>query len=176
MKADNNDSDILGFFAEDRYFIKQLAKAVRDLVGRPATTPEQMHHLAKLLFALNRLPRRTSGLSIELTIGQRHKNGEGDHLRLTLDDSCLSLARDVYVIIDPSVGGDSAGETVFEVEEQSRELVEPTELMDWVEAFRARVADSGNELGISDAGNGLPFEWGTEGRDEDWEHLDSDYA
>ncbi len=176
MSDENEKPDLLGFFAEDHHFIKELAKAVRDLIGRPATTPEQIHHLAKLLFALNRLPRRTSGLCIELTLGQRHPNGESDHLQLTLDESLFQLGKHLYIITDPTVGGDSTGETVFEVEGQSRELVEPTALMDWVEAFRSRVEHSENELEISDADDSSEFDWEAESSHADWDSLESDYA
>ncbi len=175
MSKESEKLDLLGFFAEDHHFIKELAKAVRDLIGRPATTPEQIHHLAKLLFALERLPRRTPRLCIELTLGQRHANNESDHLRLTLDDTRFCLGKDRYIIIDPSVGGDSAGETIFEVEGQSRELVGPTALMDWVEAFCGRVVDSENELEISDA-DGSEFDWEAGRADADWDDLKSDYA
>ena len=176
MSDENEKPDLLGFFAEDHRFIKELAKAVRDLIGRPTTTPEQMHHLARLLFALNRLPRPTSGLCIELTLGQRHENDESDHLCLTLDDSRFCLAKVLYIVIDPSVGGDTAAETIFEVEGQSRELVEPSALMGWVEAFRGRIEDPVNELEISDAAESSEFDWEAESSDADWDNLESDYA
>ena len=175
MSDDTAPPDLLGFYMEDHHFLMELASAVRDLMGRPATTPEQIHHLAKLLFALNRLPRRTSGLCIELTLGQRHENGESNHLALTLDDSQFRLEKNLYVILDPAVGGDSSGETVFEVDGQSREQVEPTALMDWVEEFRGRIEDSENRLEISDAAASSKFNWEAESCDADWDKLESDY-
>jgi hypothetical protein len=176
MSGENENSELLGFFAEDRHFIKELASAVRDLIGRPATTPGQIHHLAKLLFALNRLPRPTSGLCLELSLGDSHENGESNHLHLTLDDTTFQLDKTLYIIVDPAVGGDSSSEIYFAVEGRAREITHMTALMDWVEEFRSRVADSESELEISDAADRSAFNWEAESSDADWDKAESDYV
>ena len=71
---DDEKDELLGFYAEDRHFLPDLNKGIHMLICRSDTSPEQIHHLAKLLLALNRFPRPTKGLSLELTIGLEHAN------------------------------------------------------------------------------------------------------
>ena len=176
MSEENEQPELLGFFAEDGHFIQALAGAVRHLIARPATTPEQIYHLAKLLFALNRLPRATSGFCIELALGQRHENGESNHLCLTIDNTLFRLEKTCYIILDAAVGGDTTAEVLFEVEGQSRDIIEPTALMDWVEEFSRRVAAPEHDLEISDAEDTSEIDWEAKANDEDWGTLESDYA
>ena len=170
-------AELLGFCTEDRHFLLELQKVVRALISRKTTTAEQIYHLAKLLFALERFPRPTRGIALEFTLGRRHKNGESDHLVLTLDATSFQLETSTWIIPDPAVGGDSAGETVFAVETGGyREILHPTALMDWVEDLRQRAEDPQQELEISDSEDSSEIDWETEASDADWENLESDYA
>lgn len=173
---DEDNLDLFGFFVEDRHFLQDLKKAVRKLIRRSTTTPEQIYHLAKLLLALDRFPRPTPGMVLELSLGITHANGEKTYQDLNLDETSFRVGNGAWIIIDPAAGGDSSCDTILEVEVGGyRELMHPTAFAEWVEAFSARVDDPKQSLDISDSEAGSEIDWDAERDDADWGRLDSDY-
>ncbi len=177
LEEEDPREDLLGFYMEDRHFLKELRKDVQKLIEREDTTQEQIHHLAKLLLAIDRFPRPTKGVALEMSVGVEHANGEKSFQDLYLDDHSFRVGNGAWVIVDESIGGDSTGETILEVEVGgNRELLHPTAFADWVDAFGDRVKDSNQRLEISDLGDGSEIDWDVEGDESDWEKLGSDYA
>jgi hypothetical protein len=173
---DDAKEKLLGFYGEDRHFLLELKRAIRKLIHRSDTTPEQIYHLAKLLLALDRLPRPTRGLALELSLGLEHANGEKSCQDLYVDETSFRVGNSAWIITDPAVGGDSRSDTILDVEIGGyRELLHPTAFADWVAEFARRVADSDQKLGISDLKSGSEIDWQAEADESDWEKLGSDY-
>jgi hypothetical protein len=174
---DDTKDAFLGFLVEDRHPLLVFKEAVRKLVGRTTSTPEQIYHLAKLLLALDRFPRPTTGFTLELSLGQDDANGEMSCQELHMNESSFRVGRVAWIIIDPSMGGDSKSDNVLEVEVGGyRELLHPTAFSDWAEEFALRVDDPNQTLEISDLESESEIDWDAERDDSDWEKLGSDNA
>jgi hypothetical protein len=174
-----NTPKLFGLFGEDSLVVDRLRASVRTLIKRAQTTPEQIFNLAKLLYALERLPLPTEGIGIELSLSMHHANGERTCQEITLDGSSFRLSTGAWIIIEPSIGGDSEGETVFEVEIGGfREVAEPAPMvvMDWLDAFDQRVGDLDQKLQISDSADSSCIDWDAESGEAYWDNLDSDYV
>jgi hypothetical protein len=173
---DKVSPELFGLFAEDKVIVDRLLDSVRRLIKRDGTTPEQVFHLAKLLHALQRLPLPTEGVAIELSLGMNHENGERDSQGVNLGETSLSLSTTRYVIICPSIGGDSECEDVFQVEVGGfRNVVDSMAVDEWLDAFDRRVT-ADQELEISDNSDSSGIDWGAESGEAYWDRLDSEYT
>jgi hypothetical protein len=70
---ENGDNDTLenalfAFTIDDGYYIEQVTKAVRGLLKRPGLTPRQIVSIGRALHGLERLPLRTPGLDIQISL------------------------------------------------------------------------------------------------------------
>ena len=69
----NGDHEILekalfAFDLDDGYYIEQVAKVINSLLERSDLTPEQAAGIKRALYGLGRLPLRTPGLYIEISL------------------------------------------------------------------------------------------------------------
>jgi hypothetical protein len=163
-----------GFLIEDRGLVIELAKIVRSLLQRPDITSELISHIGKLLFAMERLPLPTPGISIDLTMTYRF-NDESSFISLFMDDTEFRLSRGGYVY-DPAVGGDSYSENVFEVEVGDfRSSVELSEVSDWLDEFKRRALDKEQEIEVEFSGDDSQIPWDEELEADYWDNLNSEY-
>jgi hypothetical protein len=177
QEEEDPSEELLGFYMEDRHYLRELRSAVQKLIEREDTTPQQIHHLAKLLLAIDGFPRPTKGVALEMSLGIEHANGEKSYQDLYVDDRSFRVGNGAWLIVDESIGGDSTSETILEVEVGGyRDLLHPTAFADWVEGFSARVADAEQQLEISDNGDGSEVDWNAKAEESDWEKLGSDYV
>lgn len=166
-----------GLFAEDSLIVERLIKSVQALIKRNGTTAEQIFHLAKLLHALRRLPLPTDGICIELSVGIRHENNERSSQDILLDSQEFRLSNHAYIIIDPKVGGDSEGRTIFEAQVggfREAEEPHPMAVMDWLDNLDQRI-EADETLDISDSEDSAGIDWDAETGEKYWEGLDSEY-
>jgi hypothetical protein len=171
--------ELFGLFAEDKLIVEQLSNSVRRLLKRDGTTPEQTFHLAKLLHGFERLALATKGICIELSLGIRHENDEVKCQEITLDDSSFRLSTGAWIIVDPSIGGDSQDENVFEVQVGGfREMAKPAPMvvMDWLDAFDGRASGADQELRVSDSADSSEIDWEAESGKTHWDNPASDYT
>ena len=169
--------ELFGLFTEDSLIVERLIKSVQVLIKRQGTTPEQIFHLAKLLHALKRLPLPTDGICIEMSVGIRHQNNESSSQDILLGNREFRLSNSAYIIIDPRIGGDSEGHTIFDAEVGGyREAAEPYPMtvMDWLDVFDQRI-EADETLDILDFGDSAGIDWHAETGEKYWEGLDSEY-
>lgn len=174
-----DEPELFGLFGEDSLVVERLIKSVQALIKRNGTTPEQIFHLAKLLHALKRLPLRTGGIGIELSLGIRHANDEVSCQEINLDDQSFRLSNCAWIIVDPAAGGDARSETIFEVEYDGfREVAEPNPMvvMDWLDAFDQRIGEADQELQIHDSEDSSQIDWDAESGEDYWDRLKSEYT
>ena len=89
----------------ERPVIEQVIQAVRALFRRDDITAEQIHHLAVLLFGLERLPTATPGIDVTLILSSRGETEMSYH-SIDLDGETFSLSTGGSVY-DPNIGSDS---------------------------------------------------------------------
>jgi hypothetical protein len=170
---------IFGMFCEDKIIADRLLASVRSLIRREGVTAEQIYHLAKLLFAFGRLPLATQGIGIEVSLCTHHANGERSCQDIFVDGTSFRLGNSRYIIIDPSVGGDSEGETIYEVEVGGfRDMAGPSPMvvMDWLDAFDQRIREPHEKLEICDVEDSSALDWDGEHGQDYWDGLRSDYG
>jgi hypothetical protein len=104
--------DLFPFLREEESLIDALIGSIR--MTLPSLDPADLRQMATVLYALQRLPYRTPGISIDLAKSQRI--GEDFcyvSVEITDDTFRLSKGGSVYT---PGVGGDTYSETLFHVE------------------------------------------------------------
>jgi hypothetical protein len=154
----------------DRPLVEEITKAVRNCFRRSDITAEQIHHLAVLLFALERLPLATPGVHVSLTLSYRGEN-EMSCQSIDLDESSFTLSTGGSVY-DPSVGTDSYGDDVLMVEVGGFRDAKWMQFVDWLSGFKNRLEDAEIKTDLDDSSN---IDW-SEGPDESaWERAAKQY-
>lgn len=160
-----------GFLVEDAWPIGELVTGIRNALMRKSITPQQISGLGKLLHGLQRLPRATPGIYIEVTIG----SNTPDHISyqsITLSDSVFELASGGSEYT-PNVGSDSYTSFQFLVEVGGfRENIEVAEVYNWVCGFIESLCDQDTELRINDLEEGSVIDWDEKTPEDDWDYLD----
>jgi hypothetical protein len=100
--------------SNEAYLKYELLGFVRKLITENPIPPDVMRKLSTLLLGLERLPRITSGLTVELSIVAREA-GNMDYYDLQISEERLALGSGGHVY-SPEVGGDSFSSTLFECE------------------------------------------------------------
>jgi hypothetical protein len=62
------ENALFAFEIDDREYIERVAKAVRTLLQRPDLTPRQLVSIGRMLFGLSRMPLRTPGLNVRISL------------------------------------------------------------------------------------------------------------
>lgn len=128
-----NIGDLFPFLVGEKDLIDRLAAMLRASLG--TLEPDQLRRMAKFLFALERLPYATPGVSIDLAITQRiEKNLSYVSVEICDDAFRLSTGGSVYSL---DVGSDSYSETSFEVETGDYREGTTEAFEEWMEMFRA---------------------------------------
>jgi hypothetical protein len=172
MPHESDESDDLFPLTEsmDREMIAYLVKAIRHCFRRPDITAEQIHNLAILLFAVERLPLATPGVNGDLTLSYRHGK-ESNFQSIHIDGSTLSLSSGGYAY-SPDVGGDSYGDEVLMVETGGFREVKTTQLVEWLAAFESRLEDAEIKISLDEA----EVDWDDEPDETAWDRAAKHHA
>jgi hypothetical protein len=113
-KESEYDPNCYAFYSEDSYPIGLLIAAIRRLMARPDLPAETAENLKVFMFAMERLPLVTPGVSMSL--GLRYEmRGESDWIEIRMEDGEFTLGRGTWV------DGDADTEADFEVTPDYRE-------------------------------------------------------
>lgn len=132
---------------------KSISKSLRSLVRKRDLPPSDLVAIAKLIFALDRLPATTEGIAIEASASTSHEHGSGSLIiqlySHVLDISYLDsfydpqgVESDVNTILTAEVGADRYP--------QSDPCEVFNDLEDWVSEWRTRILSDAYEFQISD--------------------------
>ena len=131
--ATQHIEDLFPFMVGEKDLIDQLAATIR--ASLKTLEPAELRKMAAFLFALERLPYATVGVSIDLAITQRvERNLSYVSVEISDDAFRLSTGGSVY---SPDVGSDSYSETGFEVETGGYREGTTEAFKEWLEMFRA---------------------------------------
>jgi len=121
------------FLVGEKDLIDQLAARIR--VSLSTLEPDQLRRMAAFLFALERLPYATAGVSMDLAINQRI-DGNLSYVSVEIreDSFRLSTGGSVY---SPGIGSDSYSETNFEAETGGFRQGATEAFEEWLDMFRA---------------------------------------
>lgn len=167
-------AEIFGLVLEDKPLIERLVGCVRTVIARPDVSAYQVHKLAELLFALERLPAPTPHVDVGLDVGRRLENGESRSWELHLDSDEFRLHHHAYVILDPRMGGDSLSSALFEAYVGgARTMENPNAVLIWLEAFEIVCADLEECVNVESYGDG-PTDWESVPDPDLWNRIDRD--
>lgn len=154
----------------ERPLVEKIVQGVRQLFRRKDVTPEQMHHLAVLLFGLERLPLATPGLHAELSLSCRSESAMHYH-SIHLDESTFELLSGGSVY-DPNAGSDSFSTQALMVEIGGVREANAQEMVAWLLGFRERVPDDDIAIELAE---GCDLDWDVEPDESAWERAASQY-
>lgn len=125
--------DLFPFLVVEEDLIDALAAKIR--ASLKSLDPDRLYKLAKFLFALERLPYVTPGISFDLAITQRiDEDLSYVSVELSEDAFRLSTGGSIYT---PDIGSDSYSETNFEVESGGYREGTTEDFSQWLSVFRA---------------------------------------
>lgn len=155
----NGDGDILrealfAFELDDYYYIERVTKAVNALLKREGLTPRQIVSIGRALHGLGRLPLRTPGLDVHLSLF--YKFGEGAQ-SYDLHLQSYRFATESGGYDNFGFGTDPFSGPTFGVESRCREY-DGWDVADdyWPEHF---VEMMNNELQIEDCSDDNLLDW-----------------
>jgi hypothetical protein len=163
--------DLFAFRLEDCVAIEKLIAGIRKVLKRDRITPQKIVGLGKLLHGLQRLPRSTPGIDIEVSTGHRsNDNCFYQSLHLSESEFEISSGGAEYT---PGVGSDSYTAFSFLVEVGgSREEKDVVELENWISGFIASLCDDEQEFEIDDHEEDSALDW-NEVIEDYWDRLES---
>lgn len=171
--ATQDIEDLFPFMVGEKDLIDRLAAKIR--ASLKTLEPAELRKMAAFLFALERLPYATPGVSIDLAITQRIEgNLSYVSVEVSSDAFRLSMGGSVHT---PGVGSDSYSETNFEVEAGGYREGTTEDFEGWLEVFRTTAGSySFEDLGDddvdlseevpSDGWDRLAAYWDSDGGDE----------
>ena len=169
---DDFDEELFGFLIEDRQIVERLIDAVRFLLQRPGLKPESIASMGPFIFALERLPLTTPGLTASLSL-RYELNRESDWVSIEISDDRFALDKGFHTY-DPRVGGDTHSEIILEVGLGWRDG-DTFQAMEFAEFFAECSQDASREVFIS-IDSDEPFTgWALESEPDAWDRLDSEY-
>jgi hypothetical protein len=123
--------DLFPFRIEERELIDQLATKIRASLKKLA--PVELRRMATFLFALERLPYATPGISFDLVIARRLKE-DLSYISVEITDNVFQLfiGGSIY---SPGIGSDSYSETNLYMETGGFRLGTTQDFEDWLCAF-----------------------------------------
>jgi hypothetical protein len=170
-EEDDLYEDRFGLVVHDKPVIDKLIDCVRNVIARPDVIPYQIHSLAILLFALERLPAPTPDVHITLGIGRQFENGESRFWNVELSDREMRFGSTSYVIINPDMGGDGISYSVFEAGVGGYRMMEnPFAVVSWLDEIEAACTRMDESVDVTNYGEDAP-RWSDEADPEIWDQL-----
>lgn len=160
------------FRRDERVIVDELIKVVREILGRGNVTGREVHDISKALFALERLPRPTPGVSIGLGVIYEY-NRESTYCDFYISEDEFRLSSGGYAY-DEHVGGDSYSSTLFEMEMSGfRDGSDDWfELSGWFDSIKGLLGGE-HRISIEDMGDESKVDWSDYDESENyWEHLE----
>jgi len=145
------DEALLAFDIDDAYYIEQVTNARRNLLKRTDLTPNQIVGIGHALHGLGRLPLRTPGLDVYISLSIINESGAEEY-ELYLSDDQLVTTSGGYV--DSGCGSDSFSGPSFRVETGFREYQLSSE--NWPDFFREM---TGAKLEVENCSNDSILDW-----------------
>ena len=131
--ATQDIGDLLPFMVGEKDLIDQLAGTIR--ASLQTLEPAELRQIAVFLFALERLPYASVGVSIDLAITHRiEESFSYVSVEISGDAFRLSTGGSVY---SPGVGSDSYSEIRFEIETGGYREGTTEAFAEWLDMFRA---------------------------------------
>ncbi len=124
---------IFPFEIDDGNYVGQVTKAIRSLLDRPDLIPSQIVAIKRTLFGLGRLPLRTPGLDVHLSLVDSINNNSTSYdLYLSSDHFAVTSGG----FMDYGFGTDSFSGPTFEVDSVSRVYTcEMSGVEEWTQIF-----------------------------------------
>lgn len=170
---DESNAELFPFRADERPIVDALVKLVREVLGRGKVSASQVRDISKVLYALERLPRPTPGIAIGLTVAY-HFNNECTYCELFISEEefRISSGGNTY---DPSVGSDSYGETLFEMETSGFRdgSADWYQLSGWFDSAR-ELLNMEHRISIEDLGDDSEIDWSDEETEDYWDKLNDE--
>jgi hypothetical protein len=170
IEALKNDDDqvlekaLLVFDIEDCYYVEQVTNAIRTLLKRTDLTPSQIVGVGHALHGLGRLPLRTPGLDIHISLAIKGEGGAEEYELYFTEDQLLTTSGGY---IDSGHGSDSFSGTTYSVEVGYREY-EGFGIAIWPEVFSEMTAA---ELKVEDCSDDSLVDWKHPDGSEFWEWI-----
>lgn len=123
--------DLFPFLLAEENLIDILVKTIR--AALPTLEPVDVRKMATFLFALERLPYATPGVSMDVGIMER-VDGNLSYVSVEIDDGVFRLSTGGHVY-SPDVGGDSYSETYFHLETGGFREGTSEGFENWLESF-----------------------------------------
>jgi hypothetical protein len=168
LKSGDNDtikSAVFSFEIDDLYYVDQVTKAVRSLLDRPSISPDQVTSIKKALLGLSRLPLRTAGLEVEISLVNKLNNAASSYIFFISSDR---FATDSGGYDNFGFGTDSFSGASFEVGPSYNEISGYYDT--WVDVFREMTAA---ELIIHDESDDSLLDWDHPDGTAFWEWIDN---
>ena len=159
--------DLFALYADEFSLVEKCEQFARNLLKREELTPQEIVQIAGLLYAFQRLPRPTKGVSVSIAL--RWSNPDGYFLKT------ISLSEDSFRFENAGweqgdFGSDSFGSTILEIEHGWRDG-SSYEAFEWIQSACDNAEDKGYTVEIEgDSDN--PPDWSEEeSTGEDWQRL-----
>ncbi len=162
-----------GFFMEDMSLVEALATALRGLLTRDDLTPRQITELGVFLYAVERLPMITEGISMALML-KLVVNEESNYKQVRIDGESFCVEQGGYVY-DPAAGGDSFGAVIFEVSTGGGREGELFEAVQFMDSFAAVAGDADYKVFLENDLDEAFDQWDQPLPADPWEGLETDY-
>lgn len=163
-----------GFYMEDKLVVTTLIQAVRVVLKRDELLPQEIAQMAAFLYALERLPQVTEGISMEVRLVYEY-NGERSWRQVRIDDCSCTLESGGYTY-SPGIGGDSYSERIFEASAGGGREGNAFQASEFANMFQESATDDSYKLEI-DEDLGTTFDqWDQEADEKLWSGLESDYC
>jgi hypothetical protein len=152
-------SDLFPFFAREEALIQSLSTLVR--ASLPSLEVGVLNKVSKFLFALERLPYASPGVSVDLSILERGEGGSS-YVSVELTDQVFRLSRGGSEYT-PGVGSDSYVNTDVQLETGGFREGSSADFEEWLYAFRNAsgsyaIYDNGDDVELSDQAPGDGWE------------------
>jgi len=158
---------LFGFDPTEACVVDEMIGLVRSLLKRKDITPEQIYHLAKMLFALERMPLPTPGVDVVFALGYK-SGGELYGQSLGVSERAFVLDSAAYTQAGP--GGDASSEIIFETEVGGSSFFENWfALAGWIASIKEIVADEGADLEVWSSGDDDKIDWEDVPDEDPWQ-------
>ncbi|MBK9214041.1 MAG: hypothetical protein IPM59_00335 [Chloracidobacterium sp.] len=164
------DGDFLPLRSDEQWFKYEMLSLVYALTVDTSRSPEELKNLAIVRLALERLPRTTPAVHMEMGIVLEN-GGEMSYTNLSISEERMSISVGGYVRGD--FGGDSYSTTLFECESNGFRdgSLDPYEIGSW-QAQTQELINLGARLSLGDCGEESEIEWESEFDEDQFEVLE----
>lgn len=164
------ESALLRFDIRDHDFVQAVTQAVRVQLTRPGLTPLQIVTIGRALLGLERLPLRTPGLDINITLAFRGEDWVESYDLYVSEDRFIT---DTGGHANFGYGTDSIGSMAFEVEPGYRNEDGGFSEAVWLSVFQNV---DGAELKVEDCSEGEGLDYRPCDPEPFWEWLGDKYG